>query len=107
MGEQCSDLVPLQGTVTTIQCSRDGTVESDGRWYCWQHDPKAVKARRKTSIDRSNAFWDAKCAARQAAKDAIWNEAIEAAAVELDSIPKWEAQLAADKVRKLKRVTGK
>ena len=26
-------------------CSRKGTVERDGRWWCKQHDPEAMKAR--------------------------------------------------------------
>ena len=25
-------------------CSRKGTVERDGKWYCWQHDPERVRA---------------------------------------------------------------
>ena len=27
-------------------CHRAGTVERDGDWYCYQHDPVAVKRRR-------------------------------------------------------------
>ena len=28
-------------------CSRKATVERDGKWYCWQHDPERVEADKK------------------------------------------------------------
>ena len=43
-------------------CLRKGTVERDGLWFCWQHDPERVKAERA----RKAAEWDAKWAARKA-----------------------------------------
>ncbi len=44
-------------------CSRRGVVQRDGKWYCKQHDPEAVKARRKAS----NAAWEAKLKAEDEA----------------------------------------
>lgn len=29
--------------VLSWQCNRKGTVERDGKWYCWQHDPVRLK----------------------------------------------------------------
>lgn len=26
-------------------CLRPGTVEHDGKWYCWQHDPEKLRAK--------------------------------------------------------------
>jgi hypothetical protein len=37
-----------------IQCSRKGVVECDGKRYCRQHHPDAVKARRKKANDKYN-----------------------------------------------------
>ena len=33
------------------QCTRQGKVERDGKWYCGQHDPEAVRARREAWDD--------------------------------------------------------
>ena len=35
------------------QCSRVGIVERDGKWWCKQHDPDAVAARRKAADAKS------------------------------------------------------
>ena len=35
-------------------CSRNATVERDGKWYCWQHDPERVKTDKK----RRRAKWE-------------------------------------------------
>lgn len=40
-------------------CSRKGVVERDGKWYCRQHDPEAVKARRLASDAKYEAEWAA------------------------------------------------
>ena len=37
-------------------CSRPATVQRDGKWYCWQHDPKRVEAEAK----KRRAAWEAK-----------------------------------------------
>lgn len=36
-------------------CQRNGSVERDGKWWCKQHDPEAVKARREAKRAKSNA----------------------------------------------------
>lgn len=36
-------------------CTRAGKVERDGKWYCGQHDPEAVKARRQKADERLDA----------------------------------------------------
>jgi len=41
---QCSARV-FGERVTNWACQRPGTVERGGKWYCWQHDPDAVKKR--------------------------------------------------------------
>ena len=33
------------------QCTRAGKVMRDGKWYCSQHDPEAVKARREKASE--------------------------------------------------------
>lgn len=38
-------------------CSRKGVIERDGKWYCKQHDPEAVKARRAASDAKWNREW--------------------------------------------------
>jgi len=45
-------------------CARPATVERDGVWYCWQHDPEWVKADKKkrraaenAKADRQSAMW--------------------------------------------------
>ena len=40
-------------------CSRNGVVEEDGKWWCRQHAPSAVKARREKASARYNAKWEA------------------------------------------------
>lgn len=53
-------------------CSRRGIVERKGRWYCHQHDPEVMKAKR----EKQDAAWTAKAHAQ----DAICNEATALAA---------------------------
>lgn len=43
-------------------CSRKGVIERDGEWYCRQHDPVAVEARRKARYEQ----WDKEHNARAA-----------------------------------------
>ena len=40
-------------------CSRYGVIERDGKMYCRQHDPVAVKARREERDRRWRAEWAA------------------------------------------------
>ncbi len=53
MSPRCSDSV-LQN-YRTSPCSRKGTVERDGKWYCRQHDPVAKKARDDASYAKYKA----------------------------------------------------
>lgn len=39
-------------------CSRAGSVERDGKWWCKQHDPDAVKARKDARHAKWQAHWD-------------------------------------------------
>lgn len=43
-------------------CSRQGTVERDGKWYCWQHDPERMKADK----EKRHAKWQAETDTRSA-----------------------------------------
>jgi len=47
------------------RCTRKGTVEVNGKWYCWQHDPERVKREEKKrqekwkeERERGTAIWD-------------------------------------------------
>lgn len=58
--EQCSQTV-FGERVTSWQCTRDGSIERGGKWYCCQHDPKQVEKRKK----ERQAKWDAEWAAKE------------------------------------------
>lgn len=61
---KCSEKVPEGGrSVSFYPCQRPATVQRDGKWYCWQHDPEYVA--KKTAERR--AGWQAKMD-REAAK---------------------------------------
>ena len=34
------------------QCTRKGTVEVYGKWYCWQHDPERVERLQKEAEEK-------------------------------------------------------
>ena len=55
----------------TKQCSRNGKVERDGKWYCTQHDPVEVKKRRDKSYRELCAKLDSEEAQRKFEKSAI------------------------------------
>lgn len=43
------------GDYRLYPCSRKGSVERDGKWYCKQHDPEAIRVKdaiRSTKYDR-------------------------------------------------------
>jgi hypothetical protein len=49
-------------------CSRNATVEREGKWFCWQHDPERLERIRE-------AEWEIRRAARSAeetARDVRW-----------------------------------
>ena len=80
MGEQCSKRVYWGGRYSGHQCSLTGTVEEGGKWYCWQHSPAACKARQEKYGRQYVEGVRRRAAIEQAHDNAIWNEAIEAAA---------------------------
>lgn len=43
--ERCSALVWDRNTWRYVSCSRKGTIQRNGEWYCWQHDPEVKKKR--------------------------------------------------------------
>jgi hypothetical protein len=47
------------------KCSKEATIERDGKWYCGRHDPVKVQARR----DKSHAKYEAKQNANRCKKD--------------------------------------
>ena len=54
---QCCEEIQESGGWYSHRCTRKGTVEIDGKWYCWQHDPERVKRLRKEEqekFDRKN-----------------------------------------------------
>lgn len=59
MEERCSD-IRWQNS-HRVPCARRGVVTRDGRLWCAQHDPEAVKARR----EKSNAAWREESARRE------------------------------------------
>jgi hypothetical protein len=47
------------------RCFRNATVQRDGQWWCWQHDPERVEANKKkrraadkAKMDRYTARWE-------------------------------------------------
>lgn len=51
-GKTWSDI----GHQRVYRCSRNATIERDGKWYCWQHDPIRVEADKQ----KRRARWDAR-----------------------------------------------
>ena len=53
---ECCTKIWAAGRFNYIQCSRKGTVEVNGKWYCWQHDPgrdaKVKIAKEKWWVDK-------------------------------------------------------
>lgn len=61
---KCSIKVPgMYSDINFYPCQRSATIQRDGKWYCWQHDPERVKAEAK----KRHADWEAKMD-REAAK---------------------------------------
>ena len=44
------------------KCSRNATVKHDGKWYCWQHDPRRVKADKEKRRAADEAKMDGRAA---------------------------------------------
>ena len=51
-------------------CTRKGTIEVNGKWYCWQHDPERVARLRKEKEKK----WDCEY---QASRDAMYRRLAE------------------------------
>ena len=47
------------GSYHPYQCSKKGTVERDGKWYCKVHDPEYRKAKIEARLNRMNAQFEA------------------------------------------------
>lgn len=44
---QCSYFIPDEMEFGERQCSKGGTKFEEGKWWCFQHAPSSVKARRE------------------------------------------------------------
>ena len=77
-------------------CSRKATVERDGKWYCWQHDPERVAGDKEKRL----ADWQAKSAREIAKYKRIARNAKLAALVtpELAALLEWLADRATEVV---------
>ncbi len=59
--ERCSGRVRNKGTWPSFHhCSRYGIVQLEGKWYCNQHDPVAVKKRDDERDAKYEKEWDKK-----------------------------------------------
>jgi hypothetical protein len=63
MSQRCSRSVYVSGTFKGRQCTREGLHLEDGKFYCKQHLPSNMDAKRK----ERNAAWDAKWKAEREA----------------------------------------
>jgi hypothetical protein len=50
-----------------LQCSREGSVERDGKWYCKQHDPEAVAERKRQLSEVLRQKWSEEARLRREA----------------------------------------
>ena len=53
----CSKEVQTRDGWHFHQCSRKGVVQFEGKWFCKQHDTKAVKKKRKKSDLKDKLNW--------------------------------------------------
>jgi predicted NBD/HSP70 family sugar kinase len=54
---RCSKRV-WSGSWDKLPCSRRGVIERDGKWYCKQHDPVAVKERNDKNYAAMKSEWE-------------------------------------------------
>jgi len=52
--ERCSHQYFRDHGFTLSQCRRKGTIEEEGKFWCWQHAPSAAKQRYEDTITRYN-----------------------------------------------------
>lgn len=65
VGQKCSERVRSEGRWLSFhQCPRPGSVERDGKFFCKQHDPVAVRSKRAARDARWKSEWDTECAKR-------------------------------------------
>lgn len=57
---RCSAFVSHPHMFSPGQCSKNGKVERDGKWYCTVHDPVKVKERSDAKSKAYDAEWKAK-----------------------------------------------
>jgi len=57
-----------------MRCSRNGSIERDGKWYCKTHDPVAIAERDRLAREKSKAALEAhrKASALRAAAPALY-----------------------------------
>ncbi len=51
--EHSCDAMVYEG-MARYHCSREGTNDLNGKWYCWQHDPQQVEERRQRRMDKQD-----------------------------------------------------
>ena len=68
----CSKNVYSSHSFRSYPCSWRATVEHDGKWWCWQHDPEAVETAEAKRRAKNDAEW--------AAKEEKWDSAERATA---------------------------
>ena len=63
------------------KCTRDASVERDGKWYCWQHDPERTARKEQVRREASEAKW--KRITNQAQRNAAEHQACVGVPVEV------------------------
>jgi len=58
--ERCSETVSDREIWHVHQCLRNGVVQREGKWYCKQHDPVAIKKRDAIRIAKYEKVWEIK-----------------------------------------------
>jgi hypothetical protein len=59
MKHMCNGRVPASNGFGTVPCSRAGVIEENGKWWCRQHAPSAVTAKREKR--RAEDEYHARC----------------------------------------------
>lgn len=80
----CAGLV-YAGRAGTFPCSRQGRFQEGGKSWCSQHAPSKVAERRAKADKKYDEKWKAIDFAKLQARNKIWNDAIEAAAEEVEN----------------------
>ena len=57
MSERCCKMVFDESGWHKHQCVRTKTVERNGEWYCWQHDPERTARKEQERREASEAKW--------------------------------------------------